>query len=230
MSSSSIGTDNKEIPWYRWIRSNLLLLLALTALVAVATAWGITAATSSNAPSASPAGTKTMDEYVAGTWVPFTSTSPLNAEQWSIVNAYANFSTAAMDVYVDHSVAPLATVVSSQSHVTGMFSRYLAKGVNPEALYTRATVEQVSIHGCRARLSLELYYPRGRKLYYVSSWVRPFNRANFEHAHNQVYKLSGDQSGSVAGNQQATASLGQHAPWQFIGDNRVGGVDTPCGI
>ncbi len=53
--------------------------------------------------------------------------------------------------------AALATVVSAQSGVTKMFARDLAAGNNPEAIYTKATVEAVAVHGCRASLTLELY-------------------------------------------------------------------------
>jgi hypothetical protein len=72
-------------------------------------------------------------------------------------------------VYEARSVAPLDPVVSPRSRVVAMFTRDLAIGVDPEAPYASATVEQVSISGCRARLTLERSYPGGRRLPYVSS-------------------------------------------------------------
>ena len=208
--------------WQHWLRAHVVAVVALVALVGVGAAWGITASASSD-PAATPGSsskTSAMEEYVAGHWVRFTSRYALSAEQWSVVNDYANFSSAVLAVYSTRSVAPLATVVSAQSKVTAMFTRDLATGVNPEALYASATVEQVSISGCRARLTLELYYPGGRRLQYVSSWVRPFNRAGLSHHRT-----------STSGHFTLSASVAdQYAPWQFVGDNRVGGVDTPCGV
>jgi len=166
-----------------------------------------------------------MTEYVGDHWVPFTSAKPLSPTQWAVVDGYANFSSAALAVYTTRSVAPLATVVSAQSKVTVMFARYLVSGTNPEALYTKATVESVAIRGCRASLSRELYYPGGRSLHYASSWVRPFDRAAFGHRRQTAAGRSPTQSASLA----ALAAT-QHAPWQLVGDNRDGGVDTPCGI
>ncbi len=200
-----------------------MAVVALGALVGVAAAWGITASLSSGFASGSGPSVKTaaMEEYVGGHWVRFTSRRPLSAEQWSVVDDYANFSSAVLAVYSTRSVAPLAPVVSPQSKVVAMFSRDLTTGTNPEALYTSATVEQVSISGCRARLTLELSYPGGRRLHYVSSWVRPFDRAGFS------------QRGPGGSEHSTTLSAlagDQYAPWQFVGDNRVGGVDTPCGI
>ena len=168
----------------------------------------------------SRASTTTMIEYVDGHWVRFTSRQQLSAEQWSVVDAYANFSSAVLAVYATRSVAPLATVVSAQSKVTAMFTRDLATGINPEALYVSATVEQVSISGCRARLTLELYYPGGRRLHYVSSWVRPFDRVDLAHKRPETSGYS----------TPSTFASNQYAPWQFVGDNRVGGVNTPCGL
>jgi len=204
-----------------WLRAHLVAVFALVALVGVAAAWGITASGSSDsAASGTSVKTVAMEEYVAGHWVRFTSRQPLGAEQWSVVDDYANFSSAVLAVYATRSLAPLQTVVSSQSMVTKMFSRDLATGVDPEALYSSATVEQVSISGCRTRLTLELYYPGGRRLHYVSSWVRPFDRAG----------LFRRQPGASAHSALSALAAGQYAPWQFVGDNRVGGVDTPCGI
>jgi hypothetical protein len=193
----------------------------------VAAACGTTASGAAKDPaSSSVAATKAMTEYVGGHWIPFSSAKPLSPAQWAIVDAYANFSSAALAVYSTRSVAPLATVVSSQSKVTAMFTRYLAAGNNPEALYTKATVEAVAIHGCRASLTLELYYPGGRSLHYVSSWVRPFDRAGL--AHTAKTGVAGSTSAGQGG--LAALAATQYAPWQFVGDNRVGGVDTPCGI
>ncbi len=101
-----------------------------------------------------------------------------------------------------------------------MFTRDLATGADPEALYASATVEQVAISGCRARLTLELSYPGGRRLHYVSSWVRPFDRAGLSHR----------RAGGSGYSTLSALGADQYAPWQFVGDNRVGGVDTPCGI
>ena len=213
-----------------WIRANALLVMALAALVGVGAAWGITASgPSASARVAGPAAeatassaeTTSMEEYVAGHWVRFTSPHSLSAEQWSVVDDYANFSSAVLDVYATGSVAPLDAVVSAQSHVVAMFTRDLANGTDPEALYMSATVERVSISGCRARLTLELAYPGGRTLHYVSSWVRPFDRAGLA---RRAPGASGQRSGL------GTLQADQYAPWQFVGDNRVGGVDTPCGI
>jgi hypothetical protein len=164
----------------------------------------------------------TMEEYVAGNWVRFKSGRPLSPEQWSVVDAYANFSSAVLTVYSTRSAAPLVDVVSPQSHVVAMFSRDLSKGADPEALYTRVTVEQVSISGCRARLALELYYPGGRRLHYVASWVRPFDRGGTSHDRPRASLGQHPTLGALAAD--------QYAPWLFVGDNRVGGVDTPCGV
>lgn len=203
--------------------TNVVLAVALVALIGVGAAWAITASTSSEPTAASVPSPSTaeMEEYVAGHWVRFTSPKPLSPEQWSVVDAYANFSSVVLAVYATRSVAPLVAVVAPQSRVIAMFARDLATGSRPEALYTRATVEQVSISGCRARLALELYYPDGRRLQDVSSWVRPFDRAG----------LGADRSGA-RGPRRAPSSLeaDEYAPWQFVGDNRVGGVDTPCGV
>lgn len=169
--------------------------------------------------------TKAMTEYVAGRWVPFSAPDGLNQAQWAVVDAYANFSTAALAVYSTRSVVPLITVISPQSKVTGMFTRDLASGKNPESLYTKVTVTAVAIHGCRASLTLDLYYPGGRSLHYVSSWVRPFDRAAVAHR-----KAGRPGPASVTNPSLAALAATQYAPWQFVGDNRVGGVDTPCGI
>ncbi len=145
--------------------------------------------------------------------MPFISAKALSATEWNVVDAYANFSTAVLAVYSTRSVALLA--------------RDLATGTDPEALYTRATVESVAIRGCQAKLNLELYYPGGRSLHYVSSWVRPFDRATLAHAHAK-HQVPG--RASPPGTSLAALAATQYAPWQFVGDNRVGGVDTPCGI
>lgn len=208
--------------WRNWFRAHFVAVFALVALVGVGAAWGITASLSSDPAVVSGPSVQTaeMDVYVGGHWVRFTSRRPLSAEQWSVVDDYANFSSAVLAVYATRSVAPLAPVVSPQSKVVAMFTRDLATGVDPEALYASATIEQVSISGCRARLTLELSYPGGRRLHYVSSWVRPFDRAGLSHR------------GPGGSGHSTLSALGtdQYAPWQFVGDNRVGGVDTPCGI
>ena len=170
--------------------------------------------------------TSRMAEYVAGHWVSFTSVKPLDAVQWTVVDAYANFSSAVVAVYATHSVAPLTTIVSPQSKVSAMFSRYLSAGRNPEALYDRATVESVAIDGCRATVVLELHYPGGRGLHYVSSWVRPFDRTVLAGGKREP----GDRGAAASRRRLAALTGTQYAPWQFVGDNRVGGVDTPCGI
>jgi hypothetical protein len=172
---------------------------------------------SSSASSSEPA---TVTEYVGGHWIPFRSSTGLAPAQWAVVDAYASFSSAVLAVYSTHSVAPLATVASSSSMVEAMFTRDLASRVNPEALYDQAVVESVSIHGCRARLSLLLTYPGGRSLHYVSSWVRPYDRA----------ALARRRHSSGASAFVSAPAVNQYAPWLFVGDNRVGGVDTPCGI
>jgi len=167
-----------------------------------------------------------MTEYVAGHWVPFTAAERLRPAQWTVVDAYANFSSAAIAVDTTRSVAALATVVSAQSKVTAMFIRDLASGTNPEALYSTVTVESVAIHGCRASLTLELHYPGGRSVRYVSSWVRPFDRAG-------ITRTKEPETGATAphrGGRLPALAATQYAPWLFVGDNRVGGVDTPCDI
>jgi len=205
-------------------RSRAPMLLVVGVLGLLAAACGSTGASPSAASSsAGSSQTATMTEYVAGHWVPFASAKALDPAQWAVVDAYATFSTAALAVYTTRSVASLATVVSAQSGVTKMFTTDLASGTNPEALYTRATVESVAIHGCRASLTVELYYPGGRSLHYVSSWVRPFDRAALANQHRQGPKAR--QGGSLT-----ALAASQYAPWLFVGDNRVGGVDTPCGI
>jgi hypothetical protein len=204
-----------------WFRAHLVAVVALVSLAGVAAAWGITASGSSDPPaSGTSVKTAAMEEYVAGHWLHFTSRQALSTEQWSVVDDYANFSSAVLAVYATRSLAPLQTVVSSQSQVVAMFSKDLESGTDPEALYSSATVEQVSISGCRARLTLELYYPGGRRLHYVSSWVRPFDRAG----------LPRRQPGASGDSTLRARAADQYAPWQFVGDNRVGGVDTPCGI
>lgn len=197
----------------------------LASLVLLLAAACGTATTTSGTEPPPRASSVTMIEYVGGHWVPFTSVRALNQSQWAVVDAYANFSSAALAVYTTRSVAPLATVVSAQSKVTSMFTRDLATGKNPEALYSKATVESVAIHGCRASITLELYYPGGRSLHYVSSWVRPFDRTALAHAKQRAAGQT-----SSRGNSLAALATTQYAPWQFVGDNRVGGVDTPCGI
>jgi hypothetical protein len=217
----------------------LLLVGALGILAAACSSATAPTLTNDHPATAAPV---SMQEYVSGHWIPFTSAKTLTSAQWAVVNTYANFSSAALAVYSTRSVDPLVTVVSPQSKVTGMFTRFLAEGKNPEALYTKATVESVAIHGCRATLTLELYYPGGRTLHYVSSWVRPFNRAALGYgSHRTTGSLalastngpgsSGPSGGSGQHSSSATKrAVAQYAPWLFVGDNRVGGVDTPCGI
>lgn len=141
------------------------MLLFVGVLGLLATACGSSSVVASAQRSSVGPQTATMAEYVAVHWVPSVFAKALDAAQWSVVDAYATFSAAALAVYMTRSVAPLATVVSAQSKVTAMFTRDLASGTNPEALYTTATVESVAIHGCRASLTLELYYPGGRGLH-----------------------------------------------------------------
>jgi hypothetical protein len=199
----------------------------VAAVALLAAACDASASAAAKDPPASPvAAPKAMTEYVGGHWIPFSSARALSPAQRAVVDGYANFSSAALAVYSTRSVAPLATVVSAQSGVTKMFARDLAAGKNPEATYTKATVEAVAIHGCRASLTLELYYPGGRSLHYLSSWVRPFDRAALPHASRH---FAGSTSSSHGGDLVALAAT-QYAPWQFVGDNRVGGVDRPCGI
>jgi hypothetical protein len=166
-----------------------------------------------------------MTEYMAGRWVPFSAPGGLDQAQWAVVDAYANFTTAALAVYSTRSVAPLVTVIFPQSEVTGIFTRDLASGKNPESLYTKVTVTAVAIHGCRASLTLDLSYPGGRSLHYVSSWVRRFDRAA-----SATPKAARAGRPSVINPSPAALETTQYVPWQFVGDNQVGGVDTPCGI
>lgn len=199
-------------------RGRTPLLLLATGLACTLAACGTTAAAAARTSQTStPAPAASMSEYVAGHWIDFTSATALTPAQWSVVDAYATFSSAVLAVYTTHSVAPLATVVSPQSKVPAMFTRDLATGTNPEAVYVKASVLAVRITGCRASLALELFYPGGRRLHYVSSWVRPFDRASLAHHPNRAQR-------------HAARAAAQHAPWLFVGDNRVGGVDTPCGI
>lgn len=158
-------------------------------------------------------------EYVDGHFVPFVADHPLSSADWAVVDAYARFSTAALEVYHDRSVLPLADVVAPTSKVTGMFQRYLAEGKNPEALYAKAEVLSVTITRCRAELVLDLTYPGGRSLHYVSSWVRPFVRS----------AAATTSTASTTGQRKAPPPA-QWAPWLFVGDNRVGGASAPCGI
>ena len=102
----------------------------LIALGLVLAACGAAASTGLKGPT-SRASTTTVINYVGGHWVPFTSAKPLSPAQWAVVDAYANFSSAALAVYATRSVAPLATVVSAQSKVTAMFARHLAAGRTP---------------------------------------------------------------------------------------------------
>jgi len=147
------------------------------AAVLIGTACGATESAAAKDPAAaSVAATKAMTDYVGGHWIPFTSAKPLSPAQWAVVDGYANFSSAALAVYSTRSAAPLATVVSAHSGVAKMFTRDLASGKNPEALYTKATVEAVAVHGCRASLTVELYYPGGRSLHYVSYGCDPSTR------------------------------------------------------
>jgi hypothetical protein len=194
----------------------LLLAVAAVAVSVMVAACGGAGPAAGTDPASGLAPAATMTEYVGGHWVPFTASKRLTAAQWAVVDAYANFSSAALAVYSARSIAPLVTVISPQSEVSGMFARDLAAGKNPEALYTKAVVESVAISGCRASLALELYYPGGRSLRYVSSWVRPFDRA--------LLRRTG------GGRAAAAAMATQRAPWLFVGDNRVGGADAPCGI
>jgi len=193
-------------------RQRISIAVVLVALGLALAACGATASTAAKDPT-SRGSTTTMIEYVGGHWVTFTSTKALSVAEWNVVDAYANFSSAALAVYTTRSVAPLATVVSRQSKVTAMFARDLATGTDPESLYTKATVESVAIRGCRSKLTLELYYPGGRSLHYVSSWVRPFDRAALAHAHakHQVPSRTSSPGASLAA-LAATLQDGLHDP------------------
>lgn len=187
-----------------------VLVLALAACSKTPAPKSTTPAVSSSSTSMST--TTKMTEYADGHWIPFTSAKPLSPAQWAVVDAYANFTTAAFAVFTTHSVAPLVTVVSAQSRVAKMFARDLAAGTNAGVLYTKGTVESVAIHSDRARLSLKLYYPGGRIMYYVSTWARPFF----------------DQAGSSQPSaNNTTLASGQYAPWQFLGDMGALGSSTP---
>lgn len=217
-------------PWANWRlgRPHRGWVAAAVASVTLLAACGTaTSATTKQSAASSTATTKAMTDYVGGHWIPFTSPQGLTQAQWAVVDAYANFSSAALAVYSTRSVAPLATVVSAQSKVTSMFARDLASGTDPEALYIKATVESVAIRGCRASLTLDLYYPGGCSLHYVSSWVRPFDRAALAPAHAK-HQVPGRTSPPGASLTASAAT--QYAPWQFVGDNRVGGLDAPCGL
>ena len=185
-------------------------LAAAVAAVALLAGTGGTAAAAASNLTSSGSTTK-MTEYADGHWIPFTSAKPLSPAQWAVVDAYADFTTAAFAVFTTHSVAPLVTVVSAQSRVAKMFARDLAAGTNAGVLYTKGTVESVAIHSDWARLSLKLYYPGGRIMYYVSTWARPFDQAG---------------SSQPSANNTTLAS-GQYAPWQFLGDMGALGSSTP---
>jgi hypothetical protein len=195
-------------------------VLGLSAVLLAAC--GTTSTAAARRAAASPA---TVLEYVAGRFVPFESAHPLSPAQWAVVDAYARFTTAAVDVYVARSTAPLLTVVAPRSPVTRMFARLLATGEDPESLYVGATVEQVTITGCRARLVLELRYPNGRALRDVSSWVRPFDRID-----GRLGPRPAGVSAPSRGSRHEQVAAVEHAPWLFVGDNRVGGTHAPCGI
>ena len=209
--------------WQARLRANALAVVALVALVGVGAAWGISASASSSSPRAADPSAKTtaMEEYVGGHWVRFTSRHALSPEQWSVVDDYANFSSAVLAVYATRSVGPLAPVVSPQSHVVAIRPTRPRHGDQPRSALRQSHRRAGPISGCRARLTLELYYPGGRTLHYVSSWVRPFDRTGFAHGRP-----------GPSGHRATLAALAadQCAPWQFVGDNRVGGVATPCGI
>jgi len=112
-------------------------------------------------PLAASTESTTRLEYVDGHFVPFSTTHPLSSVQWDVVNAYARFSTAALQVYQDHSVLPLADVVSSTSKVSSMFQRFLDAHTNPEALSTRAQTECATARTV-GPLALRRRQPRGR--------------------------------------------------------------------
>ena len=201
-------------------------LAASAVIVLLLAACGSLGTTAQTESASRVTGARAVTEYVGGHWIPFTARHPLDSAQWAVVDAYANFSSAALAVFETRSVAALATVASAQSGVTKMFARDLAAGRDPEALYTRATVEAVAIRGCRASLTLELYYPGGRSLRYQSSWVRPFDRAPRGHGERRRADVGSSPSRAAT----AEPAIPQHAPWQFVGDNRVGGLDAPCGL
>lgn len=96
-------------------RAKLAVAVAAVALAGAACSTTVSGAAKGPAASPSVAVTKAMTEYVGGHWIPFSSAEPLSPAQWAVVDAYANFSSAALAVYSTRSVAPLATVVSAQS-------------------------------------------------------------------------------------------------------------------
>lgn len=112
--------------------------------------------------------------------------------------------------------------------MTAMFARDLAIGSDPEALYTKTTVESVSIRGCRSKLNPGLYYP-GRTEPALRVVVgRPFDwaaAAGLAHTKHQVPGRT-----SPPGASRGALAATQYAPRQFVGDDRVGGMDTRCGI
>jgi hypothetical protein len=198
--------------------------IAILALAIALAGCGGASTSSGDAQSAATPTNEVM-EFVAGQWVPFRAAHYLSEEQWKVVAAYATFGSAVLAVYRVGNVGPLAVVLSPQSQAGAMFRRDLATGVKPEGLYDQATVLGVSIHGCRAKLTLELQYPGGRRLRYVSSWVRPFDRKLSVGAHAQGGARPGRRSSGLK-----VLARTQNAPWLFVGDNRVGGLTTPCGI
>ncbi len=203
--------------------SLLKKLVAITVLgLMIAACSRINSGVSSQNLSSNELTSKTLTEYVKGHWIQFDSIKPLNSQQWRVVDAYANFTAAALSVYSLRTTAPLITVVSSQSKVISMFTKDLNLGINPEALYNKVTVESVDIHGCRASLVLELYYPHNRKLHYISSWVKPFDRSLINRSEHNLNSKSSSSRLNISSN--------QYGPWLFVGYNKVGGVDTPCGI
>jgi hypothetical protein len=121
----------------------------------------------------------------------------------------------------------LAAAGTSAAHTSAAHTAaaHTTAAVPSSAAGVKATVTAVAIHGCRASLTPDLYYPGGRSLHYVSSWVRPFDRAA-----SATPKPARPGSPSVTRRSLAALGTTQYAPWQFVGDNRVGGVDTPCGI
>jgi hypothetical protein len=198
----------------------ILVIMVMVVLAIFATDCG------SSSSTVQPLSAETL-EYVGGHWVPFISLKPLSKAQWAVVDAYADFSSAVLAVYTDHSVDPLATVISPHSRVLTMFQKFLTEGKNPDSLYRKAIVESVNITGCRARLTLELYYSNRPSLNYISSWVRPFNAAILGRSKG----LSISQSSGVHVKPPVfPKDIEQYAPWLFVGDNRVGGYQAPCGI
>jgi hypothetical protein len=91
-------------------RSRAATVLFVGVLGLLAAACGASSVATSAQTSSPGSQSATMTEYVAGHWVPFTAAKRLSPAQWAVVDAYANFSSAALAVYTTRSVAALAPV------------------------------------------------------------------------------------------------------------------------